>query len=367
VLVIDDYIKNYKEAMSAAYLEDIWNWWLTVARTRLEPGAVVIVLATRWVANDLHGRLMKKQKETGRSFFEYVELPAIAHEGENDPIGRSPGDVLFPERYNTQSIYDIKAELGSRWFNAMFQQRPQDEEGRRYNAMLKGDERGQCTWMRGWDLASTKEAGDYTSGALCLFNKATGEFYVRNIARGQWSSHKVEDKFQKLAEEESINFKRHGVHYKIGMEREPGSSGVYTINHFKKILSQNEIEATLYESVAGTAKLLNAQPLLAAAENGKVFVVDDSEPDRRDNIMADAHWIKQLYDELDTFPEGEHDDQVDSMAITYKLLSGKSILKPTFGRNRDTATPGGPPQTRDMVAKSRVGLTFGRRLARVRA
>ncbi|MEB3090059.1 hypothetical protein, partial [Parvimonas sp. M20] len=77
VLIIDDYIKEPKEATSATYLEDLWTWYRTVARTRLEPGAVVIILATRWVSNDIHGRIMKQQAESGRNFFEYVRLPAL--------------------------------------------------------------------------------------------------------------------------------------------------------------------------------------------------------------------------------------------------------------------------------------------------
>ena len=330
VLVIDDYIKNPKEAMSPTYLEDLWDWWRTVARTRLEPGAVVIILATRWVANDLHGRIMRHQKETGKTFFDYVQLPALA--GADDPIGREEGDVLFPERYDTASILDIKSELGSRWFNAMFQQQPLDDESRvldpawfqqisvaefdrRYNAMLADPESGKLSWMRSWDLASTKNAGDYTSGGLSLYNPATEEFYIRGIARGQWSSHTVEKKFADLSKAEATNFQRHGISYKVGMEQEPGSSGAYTINHFRQILRDNEIQARLYEQRATTSKLLNAQPLLAAAEAGKVFVVAD-----REETGQLEQWARDMYTEMEMFPESDNDDQVDCLSLGYLSL-----------------------------------------------
>lgn len=376
VLVIDDYIKNPKEAMSPGYLDDLWDWWRTVARTRLEPGAVVIILATRWVANDLHGRLMKQQKETGRTFFEYVEMPAIATSA-NDVLGREIGEVLFPQRYNTQSIMDIKTELGTRWFNAMFQQSPIDDESRvldpawfknisvaefdrRYNAMLAdGTQKAGLTWMRAWDLASTKEAGDYTTGALGLWNPVAEEFYIRNMARGQWSSNKVEDEFVKASREDYKDVTRLGLTYKVGMEQEPGSSGAYTIKHFKDLLREKEIPARLFEQRATTAKLLNAQPLLAAAEAGKVFVVADRNEEGRLE-----QWALDMYNEMESFPEADHDDQIDALSQCFKLLTGRSLLKPTFGRDRPSAMP--MARNIEEVKDSRIGLTFGRRLARAR-
>lgn len=376
VFVLDDYIKEPKEAMSPTYLEDLYTWYLTVARTRLEPGAVVIILATRWVSNDLHGRIMKRQRETGRDFFEYVELPAIAYK--DDILGREEGDVLFPERYNRAAVYDIRTELGSRWFNAMFQQRPENDETkvldpawfkpinslefeRRY-ADIRGNPvklKGSM-WTRAWDLASTKEAGDYTSGALCFYCKATGEFFIRNIARGQWSSNRVEMEFQRRVIEDDAAVG--SMPYKVGIEQEPGSSGAFTINHFQKIARQAVPGTKIHEQRATTSKLLNAQPLLAAAEAGKVFVVCDYDEENR--ITG---WAKDLYDELEYFPEAENDDQVDSLSNAYKLASGRTFAKPTFGRDgKNLAKTAQNDQNPDDSAvqtplKRHVGATFGRK------
>lgn len=406
VLVIDDYIKNPKEAMSPAYLDDLWDWWRTVARTRLEPGAVVIILATRWVANDLHGRIMKQQRENGRSFFRYIEMPAIFEaplivdpsgalddkgapllipdSAARDMIGRCHGEVLFPQRYNTQTILDIRTELGSRWFGAMFQQRPRNEEGkvfnpdwmipitaaefeRRYAAMLEGPSKGRLVWGRSWDLASTKEAGDYTSGVLALYNKDTHEFYIRAMARGQWSSHTVEDKFSAVTRDDYRTFFRHVVEYKVGIEQEPGSSGEYTINHFQKLLAKDAekglesvpIKIAPFKAAASSGKLLNAQPVAAAAEAGKVYLVGDTNENG-----ALVGWAKDLYDEIESFPEGEHDDQVDALSQVYKMLTGKKILKPTFGR--EGANRGAPAESKEITARRPVRLTFGRKLIGVR-
>lgn len=375
ILVLDDYIKEPKEAMSAQYLEDLWTWWLTVARTRLEPGAVVIILATRWVTNDIHGRIMARQAETGRGFFEYVELPAIAAPlpDKPDPIGRSPGEVLFPERYNAESIYELKDDLGSRWFNAMFQQRPDKDENAAvdpawfkkidraaFDAQMvtAGWQNQEVAWARAWDFASTKEAGDFTAGALCAYNKVTEEFFIVNMRRGQYSAGKAEYAFTEETEKDFETY----ANYKVGIEQEPGSSGAYAIRHFRKLLAYSDAKGVaIHEQRATTSKLLNAQPLLAAAEAGKVFVVED--PHTAAGINSTQAWTKAFYLEVESYPEGAHDDQMDAASNAYKLLSGKKGISAAIGRSN--AAKAALAQNKaavgtNLVVPVRSSVTFGR-------
>jgi hypothetical protein len=107
VLLIDDYIKEIKEALSPAYRDYIWNWFVTTAYTRLEPGGTCIIIATRWHSDDLIGRLLATEgtTDTGGKW-EYIELPAIAEEG--DMLGRKVGEALFPDRYPISALEDIQ-------------------------------------------------------------------------------------------------------------------------------------------------------------------------------------------------------------------------------------------------------------------
>lgn len=389
VFILDDYIKEPKEAMSATYLEDLWTWYTTVARTRLEPGAVVIIVATRWVTNDIHGRIEKLQKLTGRDFFKIIKLPAIAGppgqmraDGTFDPekwadwgpdeVGRRINETLFPARYTREDILDIKTEVGSRWFEAMFQQNPLGDENAAVNpdwfkAISRQDwlvRRGHGRpedWRVGrfYDMASTKEAGDWTCGARCWFNKHTEDFYIEHMVRGQYSAHKAETVFRANAELDLLECPT--IEY--GMEQEPGSSGAYTILHFDQILQKarkerNMGDKSLVEHKATTAKLLNSQPLLAAAEAGKVWYVE-------------GEWNHALIDEVTTYPEGAHDDQMDAISGCYKMLSGKKSLSPSWGRDDATrqklaasaATRGSGlvGSTSLAVPGKMSGVTFGRR------
>lgn len=401
VFVLDDYIKEPKEAMSPTYLEDLWTWYLTVSRTRLEPGAVVIILATRWVADDLHGRIKAAQKRTGRSFFKYIEMPAIFYPMMPDPegkvdqrgdvikvpdrqatdiLGRHYGQVLFPERYNEQAILDLETDLTSRWFQAMFQQDPQAEGNvvvdlKWFRRILRSDfndmvedmrkERSHTLkWGRGWDMASTKEAGDYSAGPRALYIKETDQFFIESMKRGQWSAATAESEFSKAVVEDT----NLDPDFYFCMEQEPGSSGKYSVRHFEKLGREQVPGISLKEAPAVTSKLLRATQFLAALEHGKVWVVVD---DPKDLVVTDDKndivtiWVRELFEELEHFPEATHDDQMDGISINYNNLTGKLGLKASIGRRlgkditgigRETREPGQEP-----LQNHRRGATFGRR------
>ncbi len=77
LLVIDDPIKNAEQSQSPTIRAKQWDWWLSTARTRLEPGAVVVVVMTRWHQGDLGGKLLQASQEGGDPVRE-IRFPALA-------------------------------------------------------------------------------------------------------------------------------------------------------------------------------------------------------------------------------------------------------------------------------------------------
>lgn len=131
LLLIDDPVKNAEEAGSETYREKAWEWYASTAFTRLEPNGSIIVIQTRWHEDDLAGRILKNSKER----WEVIRLSALAEEG--DYLGRQPGEALWPERYDRESLLNIKQEIGSYWFSALYQQDPEPVgEGRFDKAWL---------------------------------------------------------------------------------------------------------------------------------------------------------------------------------------------------------------------------------------
>jgi predicted phage terminase large subunit-like protein len=321
VLLIDDYIKEIKEALSPTTRDYIWNWFVTVAMTRLEPGASVIIIATRWHSDDLIGRILKNFPDR----WENIRLPAIAEEG--DLLGRGVGEPLFPERYQIDYLEGQRELLGSIFFNALFQQIPADENVKMADASwLKMCHELPATdfrWIRVWDLAATEGGGDYTAGSLVGYSKSTGKCVIANTIRRQLSPQGVEELVRNTAEAD-------GLAVPVGIEQEPGSSGKALVHHYATVVLPEFKVIPI--NPAGRAKIVRAQPFLAAAEAGNAYLLNDLE---QDDPRDRAPWINEFTHEFDEFPNGPNDDQVDTVAAGYAHLSGKKSFNASWGRGEN--------------------------------
>lgn len=179
LMIIDDPVKNAEEARSETTQAAHYDWWLSTARTRLMPGAGVILVMTRWHENDLAGQLLANdpaRDDKGRLLppgvtradmgldevegdsWEVLNMPAFAEapepvlppelaaedadpaeverfqvafrDGWRDEIGRAHGDVLWAEGgYDAEWMEQTRRALGSYWFTALYMQKPSPDEG----------------------------------------------------------------------------------------------------------------------------------------------------------------------------------------------------------------------------------------------
>ena len=128
LLILDDLIKNAEEAQSNTILEGIWDWYCTVAYSRLGPTAPVIGIGTRWGPRDIFGRWEAEAKVGGDGFTTIV-FKAIAER--DDILGRQPGEALWPSRVPLARLERI-LKTRPRWFKACWQQHPEESEGLHY-------------------------------------------------------------------------------------------------------------------------------------------------------------------------------------------------------------------------------------------
>lgn len=128
VMIIDDAVKNSKQADSPQQRLMIWEWYQAVATTRLSPGAIVIVIGTRWHEDDLIGRLLAQDEDTRRPLFRHLILSAIAKS--NDPLGRKPGEYLVSTRGRTPTEWEeIRRQVGERFWHALYMGDPHPPSG----------------------------------------------------------------------------------------------------------------------------------------------------------------------------------------------------------------------------------------------
>jgi predicted phage terminase large subunit-like protein len=174
--------------------------------------------------------------------------------------------------------------------------------------------------VRHWDLAATvpiegnsKSKSDFTAGALVLVC-SDGRIILHDIVRFQGTPGTVEARVVQTTWEDLTIQGEQGFPILTTMEQEGGASGKIVIDQYaNRILAGFPFLGV----VSSGKKEFRSIPLANQAEAGNVYVyVDPEQP-------ATSSWIRKFFDEVDLYPYGEHDDQVDAVAgATNHLLSG---------------------------------------------
>lgn len=132
LLIIDDPYKDMAEADSEAGRASVDQWMRTVARQRLSPRASIILIQTRWHAQDLAGDILAKERLLPPRYrtWHHVNIPAIAEEGIDDALNRPPGEALESALGRTKEEYEAtKRDIGDRVWYAMYQGNPRNPTG----------------------------------------------------------------------------------------------------------------------------------------------------------------------------------------------------------------------------------------------
>jgi hypothetical protein len=74
--IIDDPVSE-QDALSPTALDNIYEWYTSGPRQRLQPGGSLIIVMTRWSIRDLTAKVLNKQSDVGADTWEVVEFPAI--------------------------------------------------------------------------------------------------------------------------------------------------------------------------------------------------------------------------------------------------------------------------------------------------
>lgn len=297
--IVDDPVKNRQEANSETVRESIWSWYTSTFRTRLAPGGGILLTVTRWHEDDLAGRLLKLAETDAKADqWVVVSLPAIAEEPVATYDRRRPGEALWPERFGLDDMERTRVSLGSFDWNALYQQRPRPLEGGiiKQQWLKMTETLPPSAWrIRYWDKAATAGGGAYTSGVR-LSIAPGGAVTIEDVRRGQWSTGERRAVMRATAEQD-------GTDVAIGIEQEPGSSGVDSVQDEIRLLAGWAVFADRPSGSKDTRML----PFAAQAEGGNVFLVR-------------AAWNDAYIDELVSLPNGRYRDQADASSGAYNRL-----------------------------------------------
>lgn len=158
--------------------------------------------------------------------------------------------------------------------------------------------------VRFWDKASTEpkpqnKEPDWTVGLL--LGTRGGQYWVLDVKRIRKAPPDVEQLISQTAVLDNETEKT-----ATWMEQEPGSSGVDVISHY----SRNVLAGFEFRGVKTSGpKTERASPVSSAAEAGNIFIVQ-------------APWNGAFLDEVESFPGGSHDDQVDALSGAFSKVRG---------------------------------------------
>lgn len=314
-LLIDD-AHNLAEVESDVKRKIPVDWFSQALTTRgLQIGVSRFLLNQRSHTEDLPGHVMKLG-------FDALVIPMEYEGPEEHPPTKlgwvdprtTVGELMWPALFPPRIVEEIKRGLVTQYrIASQLQQRPVPREGGLFKLagfnVVQPEVAAQIKFdqvVRYWDRAYTKDAGDYSAGALmgqATVDNGLHRWYVLDVKRGQWSPH---ERNQTIVSTAWADQGRFGNRYKVWFEQE-GNAGKETAPILVNMLKGIRAEAHRITGASGD-KVSRAAPFADQHEAGHV------------SYVAGDH-LQCLIDELSTFPAGKYDDQVDACASAFTLLA----------------------------------------------
>jgi predicted phage terminase large subunit-like protein len=303
VIVIDDPI-NPREVRSKADLETAKNWCKeTISSRKVNKDLTPTFVVMQRLHQDDPSTLYI---ERGEQAVRHICLP-----GEETPEikpeslrSKYMAGLFDPIRLSRPTLEKMKVELGQFGYSGQILQNPIPLGG----GMFKPERINIVDFppsfdsfvkiTRYWDKSATKNGGDWTVGVKMGLHK-DGSFWILDIVRGQWSSEERERQIVATAN-------RDGRAVRIGIEREPGSSGVDSAKDSIKRLAGFLVDANL----ASGRKEIRADTFSVQVNAGNVYMIKGA-------------YNNPYLEELAYFPNGKHDDQVDASSGAFSMLEKK--------------------------------------------
>ena len=303
ILIVDDPLKDRAEADSPTIREKVWDWYTSTLYTRLAPGGGILLIQTRWHMDDLAGRLLEAERSGEGDSWRCVNFPAIA---ESDERYRKAGEALHPERYSLEHLRAIKAALGSRDWEALYQQRPAPDGG----AIFRKE--WLCYWLPkdlpvrfdktalSWDMAfKDGDDNDFVVGQV--WGKKGADCYLLDQVRGRMGFTETVKAFRALAEKHP-----HALEKLV----EDKANGPAVIDTLKR-----SVPGIIPVNPEGS-KEARAHAVTPLFESRNVHLPDPS-------LFP---WVKDYEAELLQFPAAAHDDQVDATTQALRRFTANPVM-----------------------------------------
>jgi predicted phage terminase large subunit-like protein len=289
LLIIDDpHSEQEAKQGNPAIFDNVYEWYTSGPRQRLQPGGAIIIVMTRWSKRDLTGQILKSSDKTGVDDWEIIEFPAIL----------PSGTPLWPGFWSKTELEALKAELPVSKWEAQYQQNPTSEEG----AIIKRDQwqiwphedPPDCSYViQSWDTAFEKSnRSDFsacTTWGIFSHPDKHGNLKQNIILLNAFKERMEFPELKKAALDMWIEWKPDTL---IVEKKAAGAPLIYEMRKMGIPLSE-------YTPGKGNDKIARVNSISDLFASGIVWC-----PEKR--------WADEVMEEMASFPNGDHDDLVDS-------------------------------------------------------
>jgi predicted phage terminase large subunit-like protein len=318
LFIIDD-PHSEQDALSETAFDHAYEWYTSGPRQRLQPGAAIIVVMTRWGKKDLTGRLLAQQTSDSMSDqWEIVEFPAIMPSGE----------PLWPEFWDKASLLSIKADLPVQKWSAQWQQQPTATESaivkREWWKMWEKEDIPPLKYiLQAYDTAfSKKETADYSAITTWgIFEPEEGgpdNIMLLDGRRGRWNFPDLKE----IAYEECQYWDPDMVII------EKKATGGPLMDELRArgipVLGFSPGRRAGGGGVDKTTRMHMVSPLFEA---GLVWAPEDKK------------FSDEVIEEIASFPNGEHDDFCDSMTLALMRFRQGGLIALEGEENEEEYAP----------------------------
>lgn len=295
----DDLFKDHEEARSQTIRDQAWNWFTKVFMTRRMKRKIVILTMTRWHSDDVIGRITDPENPHYNAIeaakWKIIRLPAIAEE--DDPLGRKPGEALWPEAYDLDFLHS-QQRMDPLGFAALYQQSPTVADGtlfRREN-IQRYDPKDLPDELRFY-AASDHAVGTKQRNDPSCFGKAGVD------AQGNlWFTEVFWDRVNSERAVEQMLSMGTGHNAPLIWWAEKGHISMSIGPFLNKRMVETQRFINMREITPSGDKQTRAQSIAARVAVGKVF------------FPRGPIWDKAI-EQMLAFPNGTNDDFVDMLSL----------------------------------------------------
>ena len=289
LLIIDDpHSEQEAKQGNPAVFDNVYEWFTSGPRQRLQPGGAIIIVMTRWSKRDLTGQILKNAGKEGVDQWEIIDFPAIM----------PSGTPLWPAFWSKTALEALKAELPVAKWEAQYQQNPTSEEGaiikREHWRIWEKDHAPDCDYIiQSWDTAFEKNnRADYSACTTWgVFDQVNQHGDLRaNIILLDAFKGRLE--FPELKKQALELYQEWEPDTLIVEKRAAGAPLIYEMRKMGIPLSE-------FTPGKGNDKISRVNAISDLFASGVVW-------------CPETRWAEEVMDELASFPNGDHDDLVDS-------------------------------------------------------